>query len=89
MGNYIVGSAITSMGHHGAMLAALEWVLRYISDGWLVANVLKQKRVYNFLHKALPKCFFQKIAPQKISNTEIVPYLHFQTPMKVFPDPRH
>ena len=41
MGTYIVGSTIASMGHHGAMLAALERVLRYISDGWLVANVVK------------------------------------------------
>ena len=41
MGTYIVGSIISSIGHHGAMLAAFEWVLRYISDGWLVANVLK------------------------------------------------
>ena len=41
MGTHIVGLTIASMGHHGAMLAALDWVFRYISDGWLVANVLK------------------------------------------------
>ena len=41
MDTHIVGSTVTSMGPHGAMLAALEWVLRYISDGWLVANVLE------------------------------------------------
>ena len=41
MSTHIVGSTIASMGNHGAMLAVLEWVLRYISDGWLVANVLK------------------------------------------------
>ena len=41
MATHMVGSTISSMGHHGAMLAALDWVLRYISDGWLVANVLK------------------------------------------------
>ena len=41
MGTHIVGLTIASMGHHGAMLAAIDWVLGYISDGWLVANVLK------------------------------------------------
>ena len=41
MGTHIVGSTISSMGHHRAMLAALNCLLRYISDGWLVANVLK------------------------------------------------
>ena len=41
MRTHIVGSTIASMGQHGAMLAALEWVLSYISDGWLVANLLK------------------------------------------------
>ena len=67
MGTHIVGSIIASMVHHGAMLAALEWVLRCISDGWLVASVLKvnpqnvqlpstkRKRVLNFLHKALDR----------------------------------
>ena len=41
MGTHIVGPTIASMGHQGAVLAALDWVLKYISDGWLVANVLK------------------------------------------------
>ena len=41
MGTHIVGSTIASMGHHGAVLAALDRVIKYISDGWPVANLLK------------------------------------------------